>query len=57
MQAVFMYLAMTHIYIQFAHMHVTIINEKEAINVKEGMKGYMEEFGVRKGKENDVIML
>lgn len=57
MQAVFMYLAITHRYIQFACMHVTIINEKEAINLKEGKKGYMGEFGVRKGKENDVIML
>lgn len=32
-------------------MCVTIINEKETINLKESKAGYMAGFGVMKGKE------
>lgn len=33
-----------------AHMHLTIINEKEATDVKESKEEYLGEFGVRKQK-------
>lgn len=55
MQVIVMYLATyTHI---IACTHVTIINEKEALILKEGKKGYMGKFGGRKEKEEMIIII
>ena len=35
----------------YAYVHVTTINEKEAMNMNEWKQGYMRNFGGRKGKE------